>query len=122
VLKASAEAATIIETREKANFLFIVKFLEKLTIQSIAGAACGGPLTGDRLRMRHGFAASPGSAPATAGGHARFAVLVCATSPAQILSTPVRQLDSFTFASTARLAPRARVIAHETLSASYRIT
>src|ERR1700742_1256131 len=36
VLKASSEAATIIETREEANFLFIVKFLEKLTIQSIA--------------------------------------------------------------------------------------
>jgi hypothetical protein len=31
VLNASTEAATIIETREEANFLFIVTFLEKLT-------------------------------------------------------------------------------------------
>jgi hypothetical protein len=73
-----------------------VKFLEKLTVQSIAE----GPLAGLPANATW-FAASPGSTLATAFGHGRFAMLVCATSPAQMLSTPVSQLDSFTFASTA---------------------
>ena len=64
-------------------------FLEKWTIQSIAEgrlrrAAYGSDMVLLRLLARH-------SRPLV--GSESVAVLACATSPAQMLSTPVRQLD-----------------------------
>jgi hypothetical protein len=68
VLNASTEAATIIETREEANFLFIVTFLEIRSSDRLRRAACGGSLSEGRYRMRHGFDASPGSTRAALPG------------------------------------------------------